>query len=221
MLLRVRLSVPDRPGALGGVTRTLGAAGADILQVTVLERAGGRAVDEFTISAANPSVRERVVAGLAAAPGVEVSGIWATSVRPGAFPDLGVLAQIAQRPSRGLATLVDAAPALFSARWSAVVAVDGDPRLLVRGCDVPAEVTAPDLAPLRARTLTLDGGVHLVAAPLEGTQAAVVVARTHDPQFHAIELTRLTLLVDIVAAIVGRDGLAATMGRRGRGVGDG
>lgn len=215
MLLRVRLSVPDRPGALGGVTRTLGAAGADILQVTVLERAGGRAVDEFTISAANPSVRERVVAGLAAAPGVQVWGIWATSVQPGAFPDLGILAQIARHPSRGLATLVDAAPALLSARWAAVVAVDGNPRLLVRGCDVPAEVMAPDLAPLRARTLTLDDGMHLVVTPLEGTQAAVVVARTHAPAFHAIELTRLTLLVDIVAAIVGRDGLTSLVGGQG------
>jgi hypothetical protein len=49
MLLRVRVSLPDRPGALGRVARTLGASGADIVQVVVLERLAGRAVDDFTV----------------------------------------------------------------------------------------------------------------------------------------------------------------------------
>ena len=49
MLLRVRVTLPDRPGALGQVARTLGVAGADIVQVVVLERLGGRAVDDFTV----------------------------------------------------------------------------------------------------------------------------------------------------------------------------
>ena len=52
MLLRVRVTLPDRPGALGQVARTLGVAGADIVQVVVLERLGGRAVDDFTVRVA-------------------------------------------------------------------------------------------------------------------------------------------------------------------------
>ena len=50
MMLRLRVSFPDRPGALGQAARVLGTLGADILQVTVLERETGRAVDDFTVS---------------------------------------------------------------------------------------------------------------------------------------------------------------------------
>ena len=49
MLVRVRLTLPDRPGALGQVTRALGEAGADITQITVLDRGDGRAVDDLTV----------------------------------------------------------------------------------------------------------------------------------------------------------------------------
>src|SRR6188474_509844 len=65
MLLRVRVTLPDRPGALGQVARTLGVAGADIVQVVVLERLGGRAVDDFTVVWPGASRVERLMAGLA------------------------------------------------------------------------------------------------------------------------------------------------------------
>jgi hypothetical protein len=76
MLLRVRVTLPDRPGALGQVARTLGVAGADIVQVVVLERLGGRAVDDFTVVWPGASRVERLLAGLAAIPGVQVDGVW-------------------------------------------------------------------------------------------------------------------------------------------------
>ena len=76
MLLRVRVTLPDRPGALGQVARTLGVAGADIVQVVVLERLGGRAVDDFTVVWPGATRVERLLAGLAAIPGVQVDGVW-------------------------------------------------------------------------------------------------------------------------------------------------
>ena len=76
MLLRVRVTLPDRPGALGQVARTLGVAGADIVQVVVLERLGGRAVDDFTVVWPGAARVERLLAGLAAIPGVQVDGVW-------------------------------------------------------------------------------------------------------------------------------------------------
>ena len=42
MLLRVRITLPDKPGSLAQITKVLGAAGTDITQVTVLERGAGR-----------------------------------------------------------------------------------------------------------------------------------------------------------------------------------
>ena len=204
MLFRVRVSLPDRPGDLGALTRTLGAAGADILQVTVLESVAGRALDEFTVSVANPAVRERVAAGLEAAPGVRVEGIWETVEPPGVFPDLGVLSQVATNPGRGLATLVDAAPALFSAEWAVLVETEPSTRVLTASWQAPDELVLPELTPLRPRTLSVPDGPHLAATPLDGTSTVLVIARHRAPAFHDVELTRLTVLADIVGAIVGK-----------------
>src|SRR3954454_12117808 len=46
----VRVWLPDRPGALGLVASRIGALGADIVGVDVLERSDHIAVDEFAIS---------------------------------------------------------------------------------------------------------------------------------------------------------------------------
>src|SRR5882724_5074732 len=76
MLLRLRVRLPDRPGSLGQVARTLGVTGADIVQMVVLERVGGRAVDDFTVIWPVAAPVDRILAGLGAIPGVAVEGIW-------------------------------------------------------------------------------------------------------------------------------------------------
>ncbi|MDG4766959.1 amino acid-binding protein [Solwaraspora sp. WMMD406] len=127
MLLRVRVTLPDRPGALGQIARTLGVAGADIVQVTVLERLGGRAVDDFTVVWPGAARVDRLLAGLAAIPGVQVDGVWraiGTPVTGG--QDAELLAQVAANPIDGLATLVDAVPGLLAADWAAAAVVPAD-----------------------------------------------------------------------------------------------
>ena len=127
MLLRVRVTLPDRPGALGQVARTLGVAGADIVQVVVLERLGGRAVDDFTVVWPGASRVERLLAGLGAIPGVQVEGVWKAIGAPvSGGHDAELLAQIAANPADGLATLVDALPGLLAADWAAAVVVPPD-----------------------------------------------------------------------------------------------
>jgi hypothetical protein len=127
MLLRVRVTLPDRPGALGQVARTLGVAGADIVQVVVLERLGGRAVDDFTVVWPGASRVERLLAGLAAIPGVQVDGVWRAIGAPvSGGHDAELLAQVAANPADGLATLVDAIPGLLAADWAAAAVVPPD-----------------------------------------------------------------------------------------------
>jgi hypothetical protein len=127
MLLRVRVTLPDRPGALGQVARTLGVAGADIVQVVVLERLGGRAVDDFTVVWPGASRVERLLAGLAAIPGVQVDGVWRAIGAPvSGGHDAELLAQVAANPGDGLATLVDAMPGLLAADWAAAAVVPAD-----------------------------------------------------------------------------------------------
>src|SRR4051812_50189000 len=87
MLLRVRVTLPDRPGALGQVARTLGVAGADIVQVVVLERLGGRAGDDFTLVWPGAAPGGRLLPGPAAVPGVPGGGVWEALGAPGSRGD--------------------------------------------------------------------------------------------------------------------------------------
>ena len=51
MLLRVRVELPDLPGSLAKVTRILGVLGADVVQITVLERDTGLASQPLWLQA--------------------------------------------------------------------------------------------------------------------------------------------------------------------------
>jgi hypothetical protein len=224
MLLRVRVTLPDRPGALGQVARTLGVAGADIVQVVVLERLGGRAVDDFTVVWPGASRVERLLAGLAAIPGVQVDGVWkaiGTPVSVGG--DAELLAQVAANPSDGLATLVDAVPGLLAADWAAAAVVSpdwaartaapsepdmGGPVVAYASWRAPAPLRLPEVTPLRARPLTGPDDTRYAVAPFGRAGLVLVVARADEDglpaaAFHVTEVDRIAQLVRAAAVILG------------------
>ena len=45
----LRVWVPDRPGALGAVASRIGAVRGDLVGIDILERGGGRAIDELVV----------------------------------------------------------------------------------------------------------------------------------------------------------------------------
>ncbi|MET8389936.1 amino acid-binding protein [Streptosporangium canum] len=210
MMLRLRVSFPDRPGALGQVARVLGTLGADILQVTVLERETGRAVDDFTVSWPGAADADTVRDRLSVIPGIRVEAVWPTREIPGAAPDYDLLKHVAADPGRAFATLVDAAPGLVSAEWAVTVS-SGTGELVHRSWQAPASldeagglagVKAGDLTPLRP--LTLAAGRHrLMSLPVPDAGLHLILARTDGPAFHRAELDRAIRIVEIVA-ILGR-----------------
>ena len=102
MLLRLRVELPDRPGSLGQVARTLGVVGADIVSVVVLERAQGRAVDDFTVVWPASALVGRILVGLGAVPGVRVVGVWRCTELPAPIGrDVALLGQVAADACRG------------------------------------------------------------------------------------------------------------------------
>ncbi|RKS69041.1 ACT domain-containing protein [Actinomadura pelletieri DSM 43383] len=219
MLLRIRIRLPDRPGALGQVARTLGAAGADVVQMAVLERDNGRAMDDFTVAWPAGAGLERLSDGLGSVPGVEIIGVWPTVEPQGVFPDAAVVGQVAAVPERGAEILADAVPALLSADWAglAELTVDGDAVLVhtsVGGLvNAPGlgeggpglgggAVELPLLAPLRPRAFTAPDGTQFAVCPLAGGTVALVVARTGAPPFHRTEVFRLEQLAGAADAVL-------------------
>ncbi|WP_433391915.1 amino acid-binding protein [Micromonospora sp. KLBMP9576] len=217
MLLRVRITLPDRPGTLGQVARTMGVSGADIVQVVVLERLGGRAVDDFTVVWPGAARVERLLAGLAAIPGVRVDGVWRAIGAPTTSgQDAELLAQVAANPADGVATLVDAAPGLLAADWAvaAVVPVDWAARSGTAAAvghaswRTPVPPPLPEVTPLRARAISTPGGAHVAVAPFGRAGLVLVVAREcagtpTAAAFHATEVDRLAQLVRAAAVILG------------------
>lgn len=209
----VRVWLPDRPGALGQVASRIGAVRGDVVGIDILERGGGRAIDELTVCLPERGLLDLLVAEIMQVDGVAVEDV--RRVDPGR-PDSEVLAlEIAAR-------LVEAAPAArravldgalldaFDAQW--VVTIDDadrstDPAQVVVG----ARGTAPDLAWLRA---FLAGSRHLspdeqsAGAPgdlawtrLDGSSLIVVIGRVDRP-FHTRERRQIDLLGRIAAGLL-------------------
>lgn len=206
MMLRLRVSFPDRPGALGQAARVLGTLGADILQVTVLEREVGRAVDDFTVSWPGTVDAETVRDRLSGVPGMRVEGVWPTREVPGTAPDYDLLKHVAADPGRAFATLVDAMPDLVSAEWAVILSPESED-LVHRSWQAPTVfdetgglvgVKAADLATLRPAVLG-SGRHQLMSLPVPETSRHLVLARTDGPPFHRAELDRAIRVLEIVS----------------------
>ncbi|GGL07132.1 amino acid-binding protein [Sphaerisporangium melleum] len=197
MLLRLRITLPDRPGSLGQVTRVLGVAGADITQLVVLERGEGRAVDDLTVYWPDAAPRETLVEALRGVPDVTVEGVWVTREAPGTYPELEILKYITTAGDRALATMIDSMPVLFSADWAAA-GTEKMPRTVVHASwRAPEEIPFPPITPPRPEAHTLPSGLHIVAAPLPPLALTFLLARADGPPFHRIEVHRLTRILEI------------------------
>jgi hypothetical protein len=198
MLLRVRLALPDRPGSLAQVTKVLGTAGADITQVTVLDRGDGRAMDDITVFCPDGTPREALVKSLQGVEDVTVEGIWPTREAPGTYPELEILKYITTAGDRALTTLIDSLPVLFSADWAATSA---DNRVVYASWRAPQEIVVPGEVPARPSALTVGDGLHLIHAPLPPLALSLLLARSEGPAFHRIEVHRLTRILEIFLSL--------------------
>lgn len=71
----LRIVLPDRPGALGLVASRIGAVGGDIVAINILEREGGKAVDEFVVEIAGEHLVELLRSEIHEVDGVAVLAI--------------------------------------------------------------------------------------------------------------------------------------------------
>jgi hypothetical protein len=201
-LLRIRIKLPDRPGSLGTVARTLGAAGADIVQVVVLERAAGRAVDDVTVTWPDGVSLDVLCDALCSVRGVMVDGVWRTTDAPGVFSDVEVVGQMAANPPNGVVALVDAVPRIFGADWAAMLTAGGTVAHASR--QAPDPLTPPPLPESSGgRAFTGEDGVRYACVPVGGATRTLLLARVAAPPFHRTEIERLIQLAAAAEAVLG------------------
>ncbi len=210
----VRVWLPDRPGALGQVASRIGALHGDVIGIDILERGGGRAVDDLVVSLPDLGLVELLVAEI-----MQVDGVAVEDVRRVANdrPDTGLVAlemaaELAEASAdKRLHLLCDRLARLLDGEWVAVLdAVEAN---VVVGHGI-----APDVAWLAA---FLEGSRHLdeaaqaAGAPgdlawawlggmdsISGRDLVVVVGRSGRP-FHTRERQQLALLCRTTTALLG------------------
>jgi hypothetical protein len=204
VLARIRLRVPDRPGALGRVASAIGAVSGDIAAVDVLQSEAGQALDDVVVRVRDGAHLGRVLDTLATVPGVAVEGVHSPEPPAAGHADLQLVAQVLARPERALQTLVDGAPAALGVDWAGLVEDPGDAPV---GVPMSLSTAAPAAlspvgGPFTLRPLTVelpDGERHPGAlVPLAGCGVGLLVARAGGLAVHRSELWRLEQLAAVV-----------------------
>ena len=208
MLYVLRVSLPDVPGTLGAAASALSEAGANIVNLRVVDRDGRHAFDEICVEA--ESVRpEDIRSAIESSPGVVVE----TIRRIARIPDpLGALT-LADRLARGegppLDVLVDGLPDALSTSWA--MALEATPDGLEVMCaspDAPSPgvLEAPWLPLVGARRIEMTDRMppgwrlhrfELGAAPLDEPTRFVIVGRPTGMRFIGSDLRQLELLTDM------------------------
>ncbi|HVW81312.1 MAG TPA: hypothetical protein VHB69_10290 [Mycobacteriales bacterium] len=212
MGIQLRVSLPDQPGTLARVSRTIAASGADILWVSVLDSEGGRAIDDFGLRWPDGVGHQPLLDALAGERGVEVLACRSSRRLLDDRADLDLLTYLLTVPERGVETLVDMAPAALDADWAELrTPVRRAPALYVSGAASHDEL-APEGMPVRAVAGTA-GELAWAQLPLGALGAVLVVGREGGPTFLRPELRHAENVVTLALRTLGavlREGMAAS-----------
>lgn len=130
----LRAWLPDRPGALGAVASRIGAVRGDVIGIDILERDGGRALDEVTVRLPREDLVPLLIEEVSQVDGVEVEDV---SLLPGPLADPrldGLAAAAALVDQDGRQDLLDMLAhqvcRIIGADWAVVVDLNGVLRAL-------------------------------------------------------------------------------------------
>src|SRR5918998_2277800 len=136
----VRVWVPDRPGALGQVASRIGAVRGDVVGIDILERGGGRAIDELVVVLPDSSLVSLLSSEISQVDGVDVEDVRPAPSRlhDSRLDALETAGLIVGAPTIAavLELLVAHGRDDFETDWSAAVDL-GELRVLASGGDPP------------------------------------------------------------------------------------
>jgi hypothetical protein len=195
--------LPDRPGALGAVASRVGAVGGDVVGIDILERGGGRAIDELVIDLPDETLVSLLLAEVRCVDGVDIEEL--RPVSPGRRdPDLLAL-EIAEilvaedNPQELLANIANYLLRLLDSTWCVVVDLSTREALAFAGRPPPVAWLVAFVEGSQTSLLTV-GHAHrptdVAWATLASWGSAVVVGRDGRP-LHVRERRQLELLARI------------------------
>jgi predicted amino acid-binding ACT domain protein len=205
VLLRARVSLLDRPGALLAVARVIADLGGNIVDIEILAASDGRVIDDLVIELPDAS-RESLIGQLATT-GAEVLNLRRTVRLSGQRPDLDLLGRISAEPAAAIATVVSLAPPIWSADWAFVVAT-GSADTILRGSPgvpnpPPAGLPVP-IGPLPRRGVVEGrGGTHFEVVGVRwGEGHHLYLGRVEGPTFLQVEMVQLRRVVELAQSLL-------------------
>ncbi len=180
----MRIWLPDRPGALGQVASRIGAVGGSVVGIDILERGGGRAIDELAVELPDAELVELLVAEVCQVDGVDVEEVRPIAdalhdPRLDALETAAILVGATAKDELVDAVVLHARRAVGAA-WAAVVELDDCTVIAEEGPVPPAPWLVAFVAGSRSSAKLADGlsgPDDVVWSPLPSAGLALVLGR--------------------------------------------
>lgn len=200
----LRVWIPDRPGALGAVASRIGAVKGDLVGIDILERGGGRAIDELVVELPTEDLVPLLLTEVTQVDGVDIEDVRAVpdqvvDPRLDALETAAYLIDQVTVPGL-LGSLALRVTHDFQSEWAVVVGSTSSTPVASVGQPPPAAWVAAFVAGSRASIVPTPatGGPDDVAwAELSAADLVVVVGRRGRP-FRSRERRQLSAVSRIV-----------------------
>jgi hypothetical protein len=202
-MLMMRVRLPNDPGSLGAVASAIGATGADIQAIRVVERTTNSALNDFVVQLPSGMTPESMVSVCQSVQQVRVELVSEHLIGGNLQSDLETATQMAAKPEHAAPLLLQAALLVFGADWALLVGVSAEPEVL--------EATSKGPSPTAMMLASLEpwDTPHLVELPEDPwpvrcsgavvplLQHRAMVAARVAPPFRQAELVRLSHLATL------------------------
>ncbi|MDX6221436.1 MAG: hypothetical protein QOD91_490 [Frankiales bacterium] len=216
MLFDLRVTVPDRPGALARLAALVADHGIDVRGIEVLGSSDDGVIDHLLLEC-EPGDAHGLTAALSTEAGFVVLGLRRSSRTRGSAAELDFLLALADNIHLGVDLFTDAIPRIFAADWA--IAYRIQPREVSAQTALAPSVDWDGRVPRRAVRVTETSGFTLPTG-MGAEMVTVVLAdsyvmllgRQGGPPFHDAEVLRLRQLSQVCGAIMATKSADAAVG---------
>lgn len=211
----LRVTVPDRPGSLGGLAVALGSVDANIVSLDVVEHYDGAAIDDIVVDVPTGALPDTLITAAESLDGVTVVSLRPFDGRIGAHQELQLIDAASTSGAQALEVLAHELPGVLGVSWALIASnSDSGSRLVARGASAPANTDTLSVpVPVEDRAIEIDPATTglpdswtvmdtaLATASL-GEGLVLVIGRIGGPDFRPAELARFGYFAGIVSSVL-------------------